>query len=118
MFNKRPVLLVSINWQVKVNKIAIGLDKTWVKPLGQVTHVDKIKKNLGTCASNKISVNSVPCDPVRSNHRNHKCGECCRPDPKYTNSNLAMIFPEFSRKKAKNMEFSTTFLSRYQKKKK
>ena len=61
-------------------------------------NVGNITICLGTCASNKISVDSVPCDPVRSNHRNHKCGECCRPDPKYTNSNLAMIFPEFSRK--------------------
>ena len=65
-----------------------------------------------TCGSNKISVDSVPCDPIRRNHRNHKCGECCRSNPKNTDSNLAMIFPEFSRKKAKNMEFSTTFLSR------
>ena len=63
------------------------------------THMLVKKKKNGTCASNKISVDSVPCDPVRSNHRNHKCGESCRPDPKYTNSNLAMIFPEFSKKK-------------------
>ena len=90
-------LFLFTSWQVKINKIGTALEKTLVT----TPNVSNTIICLGTCAGNKISVDSVPCDPVRSNHRDHKCGECCWPDPKYTNSNLTMIFPKFSMKKSK-----------------
>ena len=49
-----------------------------------------------TGCGNEISIDAIPCDPIRSNYHNDNSCTNGRSDPKYTNTNPAMCFPKFS----------------------